>query len=228
MQNTLLPGIFIISSLTTLFIGLDKVITKKGYQNPYYALHALHNGAIVALTLPDVINTFKYIATPHGLIDYTNNMNSIYLCYALHIYHILAYFYKLRFDDWLHHILMIGLALPIGTIVESRTLVGFSLFFTTGLPGGIDYSCLFAVRNGWMKRETEKRINDFLNVWIRSPGCVAQACFTLAYICGLNEHVPVYVYLPAILNYWNGQYFMKQVVRDLALVENNKLICDKK
>lgn len=222
-MSDILSGIFITASLCGLFIGCDKVLTKKGYQNPYYAIHALHNAAIVAYTAPDVINTFRYIATPNSLNAYTNNLAAIYLCYALHFYHIISYFNKLRFDDWLHHILMIGFALPIGTILESRTLVGFSLFFTTGLPGGIDYSCLFAVRNGWMKRETEKRINDFLNVWIRSPGCNALAAFNVAYMLSTGEQAPWYGYLPAILNYWNGQYFMRQIVRDLALVENRML-----
>lgn len=226
-MTDILPGIFITASLCGLFYSCDRALTKRGYQNPYYAIHSLHNAAILAYTAPDVINTFKYIATPNSLDAFTSNMAAIYLCYALHIYHIIAYFNKLRFDDWLHHILMIGFALPIGTVLETRTLVGFSLFFTTGLPGGIDYGCLFAVRNGWMKRETEKKINDILNVWIRSPGCNAHAAFTVAYLLANSDVAPWYAYLPALLNYWNGQYFMKQVVRDLALVEI-KLICDKK
>ena len=44
-----------------------------------------------------------------------------------------------------HHILMIGIALPIGWFVDSKSLLGYSLFFTTGLPGGIDYFLLFLV-----------------------------------------------------------------------------------
>lgn len=223
MNSDILQGILITTSLCSLFYGLDQVITKKGYQNPYYAVHALHNAAIVAFTTSDVINTFKYIATPNSLDAYSNNLAAIYLCYALHIYHILRYFNKLRFDDWLHHILMIGFALPIGTVIQSRTLVGFSLFFTTGLPGGIDYGCLFAVRNGWMKRDIEKKINEALNIWIRSPGCTIQAAFTVAYLLAFGDLSQWYAYLTAFLNYWNGQYFMRQVVRDLAINENRMI-----
>ena len=119
---------------------------------------------------------------------------------------------------------MVAVALPIGGMSEWRTLVGYSIFFTTGLPGGIDYACLFAVRNGWMGRLTEKRINEVLNVWIRSPGCVSQAAFTAAYVAAFGDGTGAAAPLiPALLNYWNGQYFMGQVVRDVArLTDKNK------
>lgn len=215
----ILSNIFITASLCALFYGMDRAMVPR-FQNPYYAVHAIHNAAIVAATAGDVVNTFKYIAAPAGLAAFSNNILAIQLCFALHIYHTLVYWRKFRFDDWLHHILMVAVALPIGCIYESRTLVGYSLFFTTGLPGGIDYACLFAVRNGWMGRLTEKRINEVLNVWIRSPGCVSQAAFTAAYVAAFGDGpagaLPL---IPALLNYWNGQYFMGQVVRDLARLE---------
>ena len=119
---------------------------------------------------------------------------------------------------------MIAVALPIGTFLESHTLTGMSLFFTTGLPGGVDYALLFGVRNGWIGRMTEKKINRALNVWIRSPGCATQAAFTLAYLCstpefevqGFGSPKAVLCLIPALLVYWNGQYFMGQVVADYA------------
>jgi len=216
----MLSNLLTVAALCAVFHGADRAITKAGLNNPYYAVHAVHNAAIVAATASDVANTFRHIAAPGGLSAYTNNILAIQLCFALHIYHTIAYWRKFRFDDWLHHILMVAIALPIGCIYESRTLVGYSLFFTTGLPGGIDYACLFAVRNGWMGRLTEKKINEALNVWIRSPGCVSNAAFTVAYMCGMVGKVDGIITLlpliPALLNYWNGQYFMGQVVRDRA------------
>lgn len=217
----ILSNIFITAALCALFYGTDRVIHSR-FQSPYYAVHALHNAAIVATTAGDVIATFRHIAAPAGLAAFTNNILAIQLCFALHIYHTIAYWRKFRFDDWLHHILMIAVALPIGCIYESHTLVGYSLFFMTGLPGGIDYACLFAVRNGWMGRLTEKKINEILNVWIRSPGCVSQAAFTVAYVAAFGDGSAVIPLIPALLNYWNGQYFMGQVVRDLARLEGGK------
>jgi hypothetical protein len=168
-------------------------------------------------TAPDVYTTFTDL---HGLDKYPTNYLAVQLCVALHLYHIALYWTKFRLDDWLHHGLMIGVAIPMGLAVEAHTLIGFSLFFTTGLPGGIDYALLFLVRNNLLQKNTEKSINTFLNVWVRSPGCMAMAALTLA--CRLSNPVDLFTttlsVIPALLNYWNGQYFMQQVVTDYARI----------
>jgi hypothetical protein len=198
----------------------DRLLTRLGFQGVYYAIHAIHNAAVVYTTFPDVQHTFEHFGS---ITQYSNNQIAINLVYALHLYHCILYWRKFRFDDWLHHILMIGLALPIGTYYESHTLVGFSLFFTTGLPGCIDYALLFGVRNGWVSRMTEKGVNRALNIWVRSPGCVSAAVFNIAFVCDkLPPSSPMFwlVLAPAVLNYWNGQYFMGQVVADYAQLGN--------
>ena len=112
---------------------------------------------------------------------------------------------------------MIAVALPIGISLPSGTLLGFSLFFTTGLPGGIDYVLLFLTRNGWLRRDFEKRINTQLAAWVRLPGCVAQAALTVAFLSMQNSEssfLTAVAYLSAVLNYWNGVYFGYQVIYD--------------
>jgi hypothetical protein len=111
---------------------------------------------------------------------------------------------------------MIGIALPIGCYYHGGALLGYSLFFTTGLPGGIGYFMLFLCKNGIFSRENEKRINTFTQVWIRSPGCVSHAAFTMAYLSVIPYNFYMYysILIVAFLNYWNGQYFMSQVVYD--------------
>jgi len=201
----------------SLFAVADLTITYNKWQNPYYAVHALHNAAIAVTTAPDVYTTFTDL---HGLDKYPTNYLAVQLCVALHLYHIALYWTKFRLDDWLHHGLMIGVAIPMGLAIEAYTLIGFSLFFTTGLPGGIDYALLFLVRNNLLQKNTEKSINTFLNVWVRSPGCMAMATLTLA--CRLSNPVDLLTttlsVVPALLNYWNGQYFMQQVVTDYARI----------
>ena len=49
-----------------------------------------------------------------------------------------------------------------------------------GVPGGIDYAMLFAVKHGWMKPLDEKKVNAAVNVWVREPALVCTA--TLGYI----------------------------------------------
>jgi len=205
-----------IASFFTLFSVLDRIITNRGWQNPYYAVHALHNTAIVAVTAPDVYATFTDL---HGLEKYTTNLLAVQLCIALHLYHIALYWQKFRFDDWLHHGLMIGIAVPFGLLVEAYTFMGFSLFFTTGLPGGIDYALLFLARNGYLEKHTEKSVNTFLNVWVRSPGCAMMAALTIANRLSHPSNlatISISLVSP-LLTFWNGQYFMQRVVEDWAV-----------
>lgn len=194
------------------FACLDTLLTRCGLEGVYYAVHAIHNACIVYFAKSDVWNTI----TNFSAIDTKPNYITLELCFALHFYHIAYYWRKFRMDDWLHHILMIGIALPIGGCVPSGTLLGYSLFFTTGLPGGIDYTLLFLTRNNWLNKDTEKKINTYLHVWIRSPGCVSLATYTLAH-ASINHYSNMTqfgIYVVALLNYWNGQYFMEQVVLD--------------
>jgi len=182
----------------------------------YYLLHSAHNAAIVYLTAPDVYNTIVHY---DSVALSTKNTVALELVFALHLYHIAYYWRKLRFDDWLHHGLMIGVALPIGTFLDSGTLLGYSLFFTTGLPGCIDYFLLFLTRNNILNKDIEKRVNYCLNTWIRSPGTASHAVLTLIYLMHSKPHVIIQVLglFTALLNYWNGQYFMAQVVYDAGV-----------
>ncbi len=203
------------------FCALDTVLTKLRLDGVYYAVHSLHNAAIVYSTANEVVMSLTNFPIA---IHQPVNMFALQICAALHVYHILYYYQKFRFDDWLHHGLMIGIALPIGGMVQSGTMLGFSLFFTTGLPGGIDYAMLFLTRNFWLRRDVEKRINAWLNVWIRSPGCVAQATLSILALYMNAENLLIgqwYAGLVAgLLNYWNGQYFMEQIVYDLGKRSN--------
>lgn len=202
--------------LTCTFTILDRSIAYYRWEAPYYLLHSIHNAGIVYLTTPDVYNTIFYYGKLWEIKD-SINIFAAQLVFALHIYHILVYWRKFRYDDWLHHILMIGIALPIGVCVDAGPLLGFSLFFTTGLPGCIDYFLLFLTRNRRLDRDSEKVINAFLNTWIRAPGTCSHAILTFIFI---NNYYSIFSwnwcigFITAILNYWNGQYFMAQIVYD--------------
>jgi hypothetical protein len=196
------------------FCVSDSLLTKTGLQGVYYLIHAAHNGFVVHSTAPEVWRTLTEFDFIGSAIP---NYYAAELVFALHIYHCLYYWRKFRLDDWLHHILMIAVALPIGVSLQSGTLMGFSLFFTTGLPGGIDYILLFLTRNGWLSRDFEKKVNAQLAAWVRMPGCVAQAALTVAFLSMQNSEsrfLTVAAYLSAALNYWNGVYFGYQVMYD--------------
>jgi hypothetical protein len=206
-------GITFLISLSA-FCVCDSILTRAGLEGVYYLVHAAHNGLVVYATKDEVYNSlFNFAAIGTA----TPNYYAAELVFALHIYHCLYYWRKFRRDDWLHHILMIAVALPIGIILQSGTLLGFSLFFTTGLPRGIDYFLLCLTRNGWLSRDFEKRVNTQLAAWIRMPGCVAQAALTVAFLSTQNSGLTFQAglaYLSAALNYWNGVYFGYQVIYD--------------
>jgi hypothetical protein len=207
-----------ISILCSSFCLIDKILSDyTRLEGIYYLIHSLHNAAIVYLTGTEVVNSltnFNYIQNS------PQNILALELVFALHCYHIIRYWQKLRYDDWLHHILMIGIALPIGWATESHSLLGYNLFFTTGLPGGIDYVLLFLVRNGLMQKEIEKNVNAYINTWIRSPGCISHATLTILFMSTTIEHFSINWWggmIVATLTFWNGQYFMRQVVENNAL-----------
>jgi hypothetical protein len=214
-----MQAILITAACTQLFAALDYLIQKAGLAKPYYGIHALHNVAIVYYTYRDLVITD--ITT---VFQQEISWPAVYLCFALHFYHVQVYWRSFHYEDWLHHVLMIGVALPLGLCVPAGPLMGFSLFFTTGLPGGISYAALFAQRNGWIVRATEKRLSKFAHLWIRSPGCVAHATLTLVCALSLPLSLPLSTPSPfiqfqqiaailiAILTAWNGQYYMEQVV----------------
>jgi hypothetical protein len=201
-----------VAAFTKAFSLLDKAITTYGFAKPYYAVHTVHNAIMVAITAGDAVRS---VTDFHNAPYYPTTWLAAYICFALHFYHIMDYWRSFHRDDWLHHGLMIGIALPLGCLWNSGTLMGMNLFFTTGLPGGISYALLFAERNGWITREQEKKINVPIHVWIRAPGCTANAVLITTAILS-----PPYVsttqiavaLLVAALTYWNGQYFMQQVV----------------
>lgn len=201
---------------TYLFYLIDRAILLARLQKPYYAVHVLHNIGIVALTATDLVRSVSQF---YEIAYLPFNWPAVCLCYALHFYHCFAYWRSFHLDDWLHHILMIGVAMPLGSTVAAGPLMGFSLFFTTGLPGAISYTMLFAEKNGWITRSTSKRWNAAANVWIRAPGCSAQAALTLATLLS-NRTTTTWELgvglCTAGLNYWNGQYFMQQVVASVS------------
>lgn len=220
MLETILNIITIFSS----FCVTDRIINHfTNLQGIYYLIHSVHNGIVVYLTMGEVFNSvFDF----NSIANSEKNLLALSYVFALHLYHIAIYKTKFRYDDWLHHILMIGVALPIGWYVDSKSLLGYSLFFTTGLPGGIDYILLFLVRNNWLDKNIEKEINSTLNIWIRSPGCISHAILTLAYTSTQNS-VSFFdwflSFVVACLTFWNGQYFMRQVVENNVLIKSNLL-----
>jgi len=111
-----------------------------------------------------------------------------------------------------------GSALVAAHQFNTGRLINYSLFFTTGLPGMIDYFLLFMVKNNKLQSIFEKRINNYINLWLRSPGCISHTVLTILVYniyknTLLSGRVNQFGYLfTSSMTYWNGIYFMNKVV----------------
>lgn len=196
--------------------GLRRLLIPRAHR--WYLLHFVANMFITVLTVPDLINLFL---NPTQLSDGSTTWAKN-LTLALHLYHIIT-FRGLTMDDWLHHILMSGaIILNVGN--QACDIVNVCLFFTTGLPGGINYLLLVLVRADKMKVYTQKRINNCLNTWIRTPGILFGAVilhvnWRLGSIeIGAADYGVVFVIL---VLYWNACYFGNQVAVDFGYRKGN-------
>lgn len=206
----MLVGSLLTALSAVIFAHCDDFLAREGYQKPYYAVHVFHNAMVASLTAGDV---WAALTDFNSIFVRPIAWNAVYLCTALHAYHIYRYWRTFHRDDWLHHGLMIGMALPLGCAARSGALMGMTLFFTTGLPGGINYALLFAERNGWITKEMEKAINVPVHQWLRGPGCIATAAFMIAASQAGAWWERAAATLVAALTFWNGIYFTNQIVR---------------
>ena len=206
-----------------LCIMIDYIAEKYGIEGRYYLLHTITNFIVVYLTTSDLIFTYCNFI---NFMNYPMNYTAMTLTFGLHLYHTIWYFKKLRFDDWLHHILTCGIALPLAAFSNAGSLLGHSLFYTTGLPGGIDYMMLFLNRNGYIKKITQKKINNFLNLWVRCPGCISHTALTIVGFNMIGSELSIYNritgLITALIVFWNGIYFMNQVVVNYTIFNEKK------
>lgn len=201
---------------TLAFSFSDFVLTKFNVKGPYYLNHIVNNVVVVYDCFPIVLSCYTdFISSLQTELP----MNCIYMTIALHLYHIIWYFNSLRFDDWLHHIIMIGFIMPVICIYNiGGSIIGHGMFYITGLPGGIDYTLLLLNRNNLsISKLQEKYINSLLNLWIRCPGCIITGVFVLL-MTQLQEtktNLDMYIAFTVIAAlYWNGIYFMNDVLKN--------------
>ena len=206
--------------ITYFYMILDRIISKR-FKNPYYLIHSINNAIVVYYSYPAVEYSIKNINT---LLEYNTTPVSTILTGALHAYHIIEYKDRLIYYDYLHHGTMCFIALPLGIYVNFGPMLDFALFFLSGLPGAIDYMLLFLARNNFIKKITEKKINNSINLWIRCPGCISQATLSLVICLGHQYNVSYFdkslIFITMLLVFWNGIYFMKLVVADYAIQEH--------
>lgn len=190
-----------------IYLWFIDCVLPKGYPR-WFMLHIVSNTFVCIFSFTDV---WFLLGNP---LHYTLSSSSVprAITFALHMYHIVV-IRKLSVIDWVHHVVMTTVLLISCFYVETITISNYNLFFTTGLPGGIDYVLLAMMKMGKLDKITEKKINSKLNVWIRGPGIIIGAY--ILFLQHSNNVIPtsqplLWFIIPALL--WNAQYFTERVV----------------
>ena len=209
----LIYNIIVMSGLfyTVHYKALDKV--KENIK--WYTNHAITNCLMVLTTYSDSLTLLDcrqdcHLIKPTGGPLYRwygyNDIEFIMLTNViiLHFYHIFC-FQNLRVIDYIHHIVMM-ITLTCAYMMNIGIYMSYFLFFTCGLPGTIDYSMLAI---GYNRRE-EKRINTYLNNYLRAPGVM----FGLGLLWKDIFHFSsLTIFMSFLAMFWNAQYFNYEVIK---------------
>lgn len=187
----------------------DIILTAYGIQGVYFLYHALHNLFMGFITWKHVTNTIAMENEEERL-----SSSVYYLVYSIHLYHIIRYIRKISFDEMIHHILCLGIAIPLVNYnFDNRNLLGFSFFATTGWPTVFYYINLFLYKNHSMSKLTMLRYNFFMNTFLRSPFIILNAGFLLQHM--IKEELQFHqVGMSIILLFilvWNALYFQYRI-----------------
>jgi len=189
----------------------------------WFALHVVGNIFVVWFSAPDA---FKVLLWPNQYLAYGPDVSlqCIYAAIALHIYHLVAYFPKLKKEDFIHHFVSAYMAGFFSLCASWGAVRSLHCFFITGLPGGIDYVMLLAVKAGKMNVLTEKKYNSLLNNWVRSVGIVISTAYIHLFIDRNQEHLtyPLLYMLGNLSNIWNAMHYNYIVCE--SFIKNRTLV----
>lgn len=205
--------------LAILFLAHRLVAICFAEKTRYFALHVLHNVAIVYFSLGDVVAALRDPRTANACVDPgagagCSNLLPLLVNLGLHLYHPLA-FGPLKAIDWIHHVpnyVCTILALQFNW----RSNLNLQLFALTGVPGGVEYALLVCLGQGWMSRFCYKRWSARINVYMRAPLAVISAYIGLTSLAFQWDLTPaLQVVVTFVLNahaLWNGPFFMRNAV----------------
>lgn len=190
---------------------VDNLVVKRFFNKArWFILHVIGNAFVVYHTWSDLSHL---ITNPIASFSREPHYEALNITVAIHFYHAL-FFSNLVAIDWIHHILMISIAIgsyfcPSPVIITTNGL----LFFLNGLPGGLDYLLLSLVKYEWIRPIREKELNSYLNIWVRSPGVLIGTynMFLTTVYANYKPHWSTAILVLTIL-IWNAQYFTYRVV----------------
>ena len=151
------------------FLALvDVLLARKAVDDTarFFILHAAANLIIVLSCYKDA---WRGLTAPIENAVGPPPVIPAYMIMAVFMYHLLA-FKNIPKEEWFHHIVFGGGMGISGLYYNVGSITSLASFFIMGLPGGIDYALLAAVKQKLLRPAAEKQVNARMNVWIRAPG----------------------------------------------------------
>ena len=212
-----LSGLLYIGSYFLLDYGLQKII--EDHNCRFFVIHSATN---VMLTVGTIADTYDTLLDPINCMTGYSSKWPLLIVQLFHLCHMINSYSYLNSIDWIHHLVSVGcFGLP-AMFYEMGPLRNFIIFFMCGLPGAIDYAMLSLVKLNYLSPLTEKKINCYLNNWIRSPGIILFGSFL--YISNL---VHQRLWWPILMFYItlgivNGIYFSQRVTFNYGYVSHRQ------
>jgi hypothetical protein len=183
----------------TIFHYILRRVVYSDRNTSYFLFHSIFNALIVYHTIADTIFCFMHplysMSRPYSILP-------ILWLAGFHLSHIILDFRHMVVVDWLHHLLSVFVLCGLNVMYTIGPLSSMSCFFASGLPGGLDYFCLFLVKTKRIDSLTEKYINRYLNMWCRVPGLLlwmgfAWTCWTSGNVHMVNgqQEMPLWAVL---------------------------------
>ena len=177
----------------------------------WYMVHVIGNLYLTWEVIPPII---ELLSNPLIEINLNYNPDIINITIMIHLYHLL--FFKCTKDDIWHHF---SFGIP-GTFLKyyGQDCLGknlaINLFFVCGLPGAIDYFYLTLLELNYIDKLTRIKQCCYNNNWFRAPGLIVSATFHYLRLVvnGFSWINILYFILSLIPSYFNGQYYLQQVL----------------
>jgi len=181
-----------------------------GTKARWFQLHAFVNMIVTILSFQDLVFT---MTDPFAAITQYCDRHVSVIVFSLLLYHLIV-FKNLTRMDYMHHFISAFVVGGPSIFLYHNKLLNASNFFICGLPGFINYACLTGVKHGKIKKITEKKINSFLNIYIRQPGILYTV--VLNYIAcryDYDPNTPTWLFILAgIVLFWNANFFSYEAV----------------
>ena len=180
----------------------------------WFFIHCIMNIYITVIGFENIKYSL-YNISECSIQKWINGYEMYGIAMSLHFYHIFNF--KLNKMDWIHHIMTAILTGPIILLTNPTCSSAVGLWFTSGLPGAIDYFLLWLVKMGYCNKNIEKYAYVLLSCWLRAPGCIYTASLNTGLLPHIHELSLYEMFGKAwttFVVYWNGIFFMHVTLKD--------------